>query len=623
MPPPHHAAGPPPPYGHRRGSPPRGHHVRAPVRNSAHRLEPNATGGVSLVAERVPPSLNNMDVLNEYFGTYGPVVNLQINHARHEAIITFSRVENAEEAMRWPVLNDPSVGLRPWRGKAGQRGPHEVPQWDAPAALPAAAPTATLATAAAAPAATLAAAPPATATAPAADVAASERATDGKDEVLAATAGAQVPAAPAWAQATPPPAFDRSGGNLILRKDDAARTAVKTQKQEMEDKRKKLLQCLTDQLKVVMGRISDPRMSEGNREKLQMILNSIKEKITNLTPKKPDPPPLPVAPPSRREPVKYGRHSVVFNQGRTGGGPAQLRLTGLPVELRGDEARLRQALGEGTGSIRQWNEDGSACVVYFAQRQLAKAASRAHKVWGFEAEVVAVPGKRFQPALQDEEDAMSSETEAMETDIEEEDEPEAFAGSVVAEGDVAAAPPMEAAPAAPALVAEVAAPIATEAAVDEPMASLAPAAAEAAPEATTVGAAGSPPAEATVAAYAAAEAAAPAAAAEAEMPVPVAESTEAAEPVAAKTVAAAPAELAAEVAQAPEASADASADVAIEGDAAEAQADEAMAEEDASGLTELSAKANAKAGPVKAKAKADAKVAAKAKVKGKAKAKAT
>ncbi|CAK9033960.1 Asparagine synthetase domain-containing protein CG17486 [Durusdinium trenchii] len=56
-----------------------------------------------------------------------PVSSLQINQMRHEAIVTFSRMEDAEEALRFPVLNDPSIGLRPWRPKAGQRAPDDVP----------------------------------------------------------------------------------------------------------------------------------------------------------------------------------------------------------------------------------------------------------------------------------------------------------------------------------------------------------------------------------------------------------------------------------------------------------------------------------------------------------------
>lgn len=127
-PPPWHVPGPPPgsypppeawrPYP---GPPP----SQPPPRRG--RLERNDGGGVSIVVMQVPPSLNKMDVLNEYFGRFGPVSSLQINQMRHEAIVTFSRMEDAEEALRFPVLNDPSIGLRPWRPKAGQRAPDDVP----------------------------------------------------------------------------------------------------------------------------------------------------------------------------------------------------------------------------------------------------------------------------------------------------------------------------------------------------------------------------------------------------------------------------------------------------------------------------------------------------------------
>jgi len=78
-----------------------------------------------LVAERVPPSRNSMDVLNDYFLRFGPVTGMQINHNRHEAIVTFAKIQHAEEALQWPVLGDSSIGLRPWRCKGGSRGPQE------------------------------------------------------------------------------------------------------------------------------------------------------------------------------------------------------------------------------------------------------------------------------------------------------------------------------------------------------------------------------------------------------------------------------------------------------------------------------------------------------------------
>merc|ERR1719454_1667242 len=104
-------------------------------------LERNETGGATLVVERVPSNLNNMDVLNEFFGKYGAITDLQLNKHRQEAIITFDKFEYAEEALKHPVLNDPAIGLRPWRSKGGQaRAPNaflaEVHAAPAPTALP-------------------------------------------------------------------------------------------------------------------------------------------------------------------------------------------------------------------------------------------------------------------------------------------------------------------------------------------------------------------------------------------------------------------------------------------------------------------------------------------------------
>jgi len=58
---------------------------------------------------------------------------------------------------------------------------------------------------------------------------------------------------------------------------------------EVEDRRRVLLQSLTDQLKKVMAKISDPATTERNRDQLQLILATIKDKITALTPRKVQP----------------------------------------------------------------------------------------------------------------------------------------------------------------------------------------------------------------------------------------------------------------------------------------------------------------------------------------------
>lgn len=267
-----------------------------------------------------------MDVLNEYFGTFGPVVALQVNHTRHEAIISMARVEDAEEALRWPVLNDPSIGLRPWRSKAGQRAPHEAPEAYVPPAL---------------------GQPPQGAFAP--------------------------PGTPALADGgalTAP-----TSGNVVL--DFGQGLQKRQQREEIEGKRKALLQSLTDQLKLVMTKISDSKTDEKGKEKLQGILTSIKEKMSALTPK---PPPEAVRQrqAGTRPQTQGGKH--------TGSGCA-LRLQGLPDALRSAEARVRQALGDvGIEAVQAWSEDGSACIVRFADRRPAEAAMQAQKVWGFVAE---------------------------------------------------------------------------------------------------------------------------------------------------------------------------------------------------------------------------------------------
>lgn len=284
------------------------------------------------MAERVPPTANNMDVLNEYFGTFGPVVALQVNHSRHEAIISMARVEDAEEALRWPVLNDPSIGLRPWRSKAGQRAPHEAPEAYVPPAL--------------------------------------------GQPALAAFAPPGAPAShPAVADGVAPSAPTSGSYNVVL--DLGQGLQKRQQREEIEGKRKALLQSLTDQLKLVMTKISDSKTDEKGKEKLQGILTAIKDKMSALTPK---PPP---------EAVRQRQASarLQFPSGKHAGSGCALRLQGLPDALRSAEARVRQALGDvGIESVQAWSEDGSACIVRFADRRPAEAAMQAQKVWGFVAE---------------------------------------------------------------------------------------------------------------------------------------------------------------------------------------------------------------------------------------------
>jgi len=339
------------------------------------RLERNENGGVSIVVMQVPPSVNKMDVLNEYFGRFGPVSSLQINQVRHEAIVTFSRLEDAEEAMRFPVLNDPSIGLRPWRGKAGQRAPDDVP---------------------------VEATPPIVNT-------------------------PVVPSIPIIAS-----------GNMTL--ESKGVLEAKRKREELQDRRKALLSSLTEQLKAVLSRISDPATSDRNREQLQTILANIKDKISALTPpqKEPEIAKRRIMPPSRPM-APY--QTKLDNRPR----PAVLHLSKLPAEMHGPdgEAQLRDALGESVEWVRDWLDDGSGCTVRFRDRRQAEAAVQNQKVYGYVAKIQEemapqapphafrrkMPASRFQqprhmhkvyrpPRLAEEQVPGTPETEAFDSDIE-------------------------------------------------------------------------------------------------------------------------------------------------------------------------------------------------------------
>jgi len=352
VPPPSNGVG-----GHSQGM----HHDHRGKGKGPPQLERNDSGGATLVAERVPPSANNMDVLNEYFSGFGPVSALQVNHMRHEAILTFGRIEDAEEALRWPVLNDTSIGLRPWRTKAGQRGPH-----------------------------------------------------DGNFTSAASQSGAQAQSSGAPPGTGPPgvhympppphpsgaaaPARGAEQGNVVLESGKVLQT--KRKREEIEDKRKALLQGLTDQLKMVLSKINDPKCTEKQREVLQTILASIKTKLTALTPK-PEPEPVRqrMEPPRHKSltssPALQAANSPTLSPGHPGGPDARrnLRLTGLPEELQGTEARLRQALdAEGIRDIQAWSQDGASCIARFTERKHAEAAKQASKVWGFKAEYLSDEG---------------------------------------------------------------------------------------------------------------------------------------------------------------------------------------------------------------------------------------
>ncbi|CAJ1431666.1 unnamed protein product, partial [Effrenium voratum] len=531
-----------------------------PPRKGSLRLERNEGGGVSVVVMQVPPSLNKMDVLNEYFGRFGPVSSLQINQMRHEAIVTFSRMEDAEEALRFPVLNDPSIGLRPWRAKAGQRAPDDVPTETAPMAH-----------------------------------------------------SLVVPSVPLVAS-----------GNMTL--ESGKILEAKRKREELQDRRKALLSSLTDQLKAVLARINDPATSDRNREQLQTILASIKDKIHSLTPAEREDPKRRM-PPMR--PMTY--QTTLDNRPR----PAVLQLSKLPEEMRGPdgEAQLRDALGDSVEWIREWSEDGSACTVRFRDRRHAEAAVRDQQVWTWSAKIQEVmpfrrkpPVNRFtQPRHMHKvfrppraaEPAAGSDTEAFDSDIEDpellasmrlpdpEIEPQAELAAEVTEAPTLSAEvPKPAEPAEPLAPAEPAQPS------TEPLAVPAEAEAAAPPEAEpTLPAAAEAPAEPM--AEEPTEALAAPESAPAEAPAEVLQATEApdteavpadpAEPEAAPAPAAVPPPPTAAAAPAP------SAEAPPAEPEAPAKAPEApKATESTTSKAKADAKAKAKAKSAKSKAKAKA-----------------
>lgn len=385
-PPPGHPPGPPPHWGPWRPHPPEHWHGPPPVgpyapmapplqlappaqprRENRGRLEQNETGGASIVAERVPPSVNNMDVLNEYFSQFGKVTAMQVNHNRHEAVVTFSRFQDAKEALRFPVLNDPTISLRGWKSKAGQTGPEELPSL-------------------------------------------------GEKPMAKALGPGPYGAAPFVAASPERPV--RAPSNMIM--ESGPLQEKKQQKEALEERRKSLLQGLTDQLRTVMAKSSDPQTSERQREQLQAILVTIRDKITALTPQPQEPPARSrLAPPSRMPP---GQISVDFRK------PAALRLSSLPADLQGPaaEARLRESLGSGVQSV-SWSEDGASCVVRFSERRFAQDTRQAQKVWGFTAEwceneaAVAPSRLSLNDAAAEVKMPGSPDTEAMDSDIPDEE----------------------------------------------------------------------------------------------------------------------------------------------------------------------------------------------------------
>lgn len=246
----HPAYGYPPPvhaYPHYPAPPPgyypeAGHEAGHHRGNRPPRLEYNESGGCSLVAERVPPSVNKFEMLHAHFASLGQVLTLQLNHNRHEAVVTYATLEEAHRALMYPVLQDPDIGLRPWRSKPGQRGP------------------------------------PGTTGEKDRD---RDRTNSSAHSIVAHSPGGQGKgsgAALETRQRTP----EKPLGNLMLETPHVLEKKRKTT--DMEDRRKALLQNLTDQLKTVLTKLNDPKITDKNRETLQVLLSSIRQKIDNVTP---------------------------------------------------------------------------------------------------------------------------------------------------------------------------------------------------------------------------------------------------------------------------------------------------------------------------------------------------
>jgi len=437
-------------------------------------LERNESGGSSVVVERLPMSMNNMDSLSDYFDQFGAVVAIQVNHNRSEAIVSFRKLEHAEEALKVPPFGDSSIGLRPYKTRAGQRGPHEAPFSDRPAAESAASAekpveanaagqtqpaeeevTAEEGAVDAAPAESTApesAEQPSKAEPTETEQAASEAVAakveqPQNDEAPAAGDGtAEVTAestpqtgAPGAAPLGKPETHEESTasgpvGEKIAQEEpaadaaseqptamaqdeglDPARVAAsdeggavpavtappKNKRTELEEKRHQLLDGLTKQLLAVMAKTRDPSLSEAAKQKWQTMLVTLKDKIAKLTPSKPEPP-VPKAKPAQT-PTKQGASNVPETGERVttfakpaGGAPrpatTMLRVSNLPMELQGDEGKLRETLGDALVAVQNWAADNTSCILVFSDRKKAEAAiEKGQKEWGFTPEWPAKP----------------------------------------------------------------------------------------------------------------------------------------------------------------------------------------------------------------------------------------
>jgi len=195
-----------------------------------------AAVSTTIVAERVPLKLLKMETVEEYFSRFGALAHIEIDRARHQAIIDFEEHVDAQTAVssKEPIMDEPTVYLRFFRGSR----PHPyAPRQDPPAPPPVNLPTALL------------------------------HATDG----------------------------NRGGGgshvhshgtnivldNLVMESCDAS--LRRQEREESQIKKKELMQKITDKMKTVMVRLTDSNLREDQKDQLQDLLMSLKKQLTSLT----------------------------------------------------------------------------------------------------------------------------------------------------------------------------------------------------------------------------------------------------------------------------------------------------------------------------------------------------
>jgi len=201
----------------------------------------------TIVAERVPLKLLKMETVEEYFSRFGALAHIEIDRARHQAVIDFEESMDAQAAVscKEPILGEPTVYLRFFRGAR----PHPyAPRQQPPAPPP-----------------------------------------------------APVPSQPPSATAT----FPSMGqpDNMVMESCDASKR--RQEREDSQQKKKELMQKITDKMKTVMVRLTDTNLREEQRDQLQELLMTLKKQLTSLT--------TPVAPGQLQGPPGAGAGTLGVN----------------------------------------------------------------------------------------------------------------------------------------------------------------------------------------------------------------------------------------------------------------------------------------------------------------------